>query len=82
MEAIKKKIAALKMEMDNANEKVEQNETKARQENLRADLLYEEVRDLERKHTQMLQDFEVTKANLETSTAELERCEKAYAKVS
>lgn len=82
MEAIKKRIAALKMEMDRANETVDTNEAKARQENLRADLLFEEVRDLERKHAQMERDFEETKANLETRSVELERCEKAFAKVS
>ncbi|NP_001153343.1 tropomyosin 2 isoform X3 [Nasonia vitripennis] len=80
MEAIKKKIAALKMEMDAANEKVEANEVKAKQENTRADMIYDEVRDLEKKLVQMEKDYEICKSNLETSTAELERCEKAYTK--
>ena len=82
MEAIKKKIAALKMEMDGANEKVEANEVKAKQENMRADKIYDEVRDLEKKLVQMEKDYEVSKSSLETSTTELERCEKAYTKVS
>jgi tropomyosin-2 len=82
MEAIKKKIAALKMEMDAANEKVEANEVKAKQENMRADKIYDEVRDLEKKLVQMEKDYTDSKSNLETSTAELERCEKAYTKVS
>ncbi|XP_011496236.1 PREDICTED: tropomyosin-2-like [Ceratosolen solmsi marchali] len=80
MEAIKKKIAALKMEMDAANEKVEANEVKAKQENLRADKIYDEVRDLEKKLVQMEKDYTDCKSSLETSTAELERCEKAYTK--
>lgn len=81
MEAIKKKIAALKMEMDGANEKFEANEVKAKQENTRADMIYDEVRDLEKKLVQMEKDYEVCKSTLETQTAELERCEKAYTKV-
>lgn len=81
MEAIKKKIAALKMEMDGANEKVETNETKARQENMRADLIYDEVRDLEKKLAQLERDYTVSKANLEQSTADLEQCEKSWTKV-
>ena len=82
MEAIKKKIASLKKEMDEANEKVETNETKAKQENLRADMIYDEVRDLEKKLVQMEKDFETCKSSLETQSAELERCEKAFSKVS
>lgn len=81
MEAIKKKIASLKMEMDVANEKVETCENKARQENFRADQIYDEVRDLEKKLAQMERDYETSKINLEENTAELERCEKAYTKV-
>ncbi|XP_012282109.1 tropomyosin-2 [Orussus abietinus] len=80
MEAIKKKIAALKMEMDAANEKVEVNETKAKQENLRADKLYDEVRDLQKKLAQLERDYSVSKTQLEQSTADLETCEKAYSK--
>lgn len=81
MEAIKKKIASLKKEIDGANETVENNENKAKQENFRANLIYDEVRDLEKKLVQMEKDYEVAKVNLETQTAELERCEKAYTKV-
>ena len=81
MEAIKKKIAALKMEMDAANEKVETNEVKAKQENFRADMIYDEVRDLEKKLAQMEKDYTTIKNNLEESSAELDRCEKAYTKV-
>ncbi|XP_043276996.1 tropomyosin-2-like [Venturia canescens] len=80
MEAIKKKIAALKMEMDGANEKVETNETKARQENMRADLIYDEVRDLVKKLASMERDYEISKANLEQATADLEQCEKSWTK--
>ncbi|KAJ8673985.1 hypothetical protein QAD02_005247 [Eretmocerus hayati] len=80
MEAIKKKIAALKQEMDAANEKVEACEVKQKQENMRADMIYDEVRDLEKKLVQMEKDYAVSKNNLETSSAELERCEKAYTK--
>ncbi|KAF7997816.1 hypothetical protein HCN44_009214 [Aphidius gifuensis] len=80
MEAIKKKIAALKMEMDRANETVETNETKARQENLRADLIYDEVRDLTKKLTTIEHDYEVAKANLESQSAALDVCEKSFTK--
>ena len=68
--------------MDTANEKVEANETKARQENMRADLIYDEVRDLEKKLATLERDYEISKANLEQSTAALEQCEKSWTKVS
>ncbi|XP_070165879.1 tropomyosin-2 [Polyergus mexicanus] len=80
MEAIKKKIAALKLEMDAANEKVEVNETKAKQENIRADRLNDDLRDLEKKLVQMERDYSIAKANLEQSTADLEQCEKSWSK--
>ncbi|XP_014238427.1 tropomyosin-2-like [Trichogramma pretiosum] len=80
MEAIKKKIASLKQEMDLANEKVEANEVKAKQENTRADMIYDEVRDLEKKLVQMEKDFVTAKETLDAQTAELERVEKAYTK--
>ncbi|KAK0181201.1 hypothetical protein PV327_003503 [Microctonus hyperodae] len=80
MEAIKKKIAALKMEMDAANEKVDANETKAKQEDFRADMLNDETRDLGKKLIQLEHDYEVSKTNLETSTVTLEQCEKSYTK--
>lgn len=82
MEAIKKNIAALKKELDGANETVETNETKAKQENLRADHLFDEVRDLEKKLIQMEHDFETIKTTFDTSSAELEQCEKQFTKVS
>ncbi|XP_067214054.1 tropomyosin-2 isoform X1 [Linepithema humile] len=80
MEAIKKKIAALKLEMDAANEKVEVNETKAKQENIRADRLNDDLRDLQKRLTQLERDYGITKANLEQSTADLEQCEKSWSK--
>lgn len=80
MEAIKKNIAALKKELDGANETVETNETKAKQENLRADHLFDEVRDLEKKLIQMEHDFETIKTTFDTSSAELEQCEKQFTK--
>jgi len=81
MEAIKKKIAALKLEMDAANEKVELNETKAKQENIRADRLNDDLRDLEKRLVQLERDYSITKTNLEQSTADLEQCEKSWSKV-
>ncbi|XP_003395974.1 tropomyosin-2 [Bombus terrestris] len=80
MEAIKKKIAALKQEMDAANEKVEANEAKARSENFRADKLNDDVRDLQKKLAQLERDYGITKTNLEQSTADLEQCEKSWSK--
>ncbi|XP_066593409.1 tropomyosin-2-like [Prorops nasuta] len=80
MEAIKKKIAALKMEMDAANEQVEVNEKKAKQEDLRADSLNDELRDLQKRHAQLERDYTVAKAHLEQSTADLEQCEKSWSK--
>lgn len=81
MEAIKKKIAALKMEMDAANEKVEVNENKAKQENIRADRLNDDLRDLQKRLAQLERDYTVSKAQLEQSTADLEQCEKSWSKV-
>lgn len=81
MEAIKKKIAALKLEMDAANEKVELNETKAKQEDIRADRLNDDLRDLQKKLTQLERDYGIAKTNLEQSTADLEQCEKSWSKV-
>lgn len=80
MEAIKKKIAALKLEMDAANEKVEVNETKAKQENIRADRLNDDTRDLQKRLTQLERDYSIAKTNLEQSTADLEQCEKSWSK--
>ncbi|XP_014603268.1 PREDICTED: tropomyosin-2-like [Polistes canadensis] len=80
MEAIKKKIAALKMEMDTANEKVELNENKAKQENMRADKLNDDLRDLQKRLDQLERDYELTKTQLEQSTADLEQCEKSWSR--
>lgn len=81
MEAIKKKIAALKLEMDAANEKVEVNETKAKQEDVRADRLNDDLRDLQKRLSQLERDYSVSKTQLEQSTADLEQCEKSWSKV-
>lgn len=81
MEAIKKKIAALKMEMDAANEKVELNENKAKQENMRADKLNDDLRDLQKRLVQLERDYGITKTQLEQSTADLEQCEKSWSRV-
>lgn len=81
MDAIKKKIAALKLEMEAANEKVEVNENKAKQENLRAEKTNDEVRDLGKRLAQLERDYTVSKANLEQSTKALEQCEKSFSKV-
>lgn len=80
MEAIKKKIAALKLEMDVANEKVEVNETKAKQENIRADRLNDDLRDLQKRLIQLERDYTITKTSLEQSTADLEQCEKSWSR--
>ncbi|KAF7399286.1 hypothetical protein HZH68_007878 [Vespula germanica] len=80
MEAIKKKIAALKMEMDAANEKVELNENKAKQENMRADKLNDDLRDLQKRLVQLERDYGITKTQLEQSTADLEQCEKSWSR--
>lgn len=81
MEAIKKKIAALKLEMDAANEKVEVNETKAKQENVRADRLNDDLRDLQKRGAQLERDYSISKTQLEQSTADLEHCEKSWSRV-
>ncbi|KAL6258504.1 tropomyosin-2-like [Pogonomyrmex barbatus] len=80
MEAIKKKIAALKLEMDAAMEKVEVNETKAKQENIRADRLNDDLSDLQKRLVQLERDYTITKTNLEQSTADLEQCEKSWSR--
>lgn len=80
MEAIKKKIAALKLEMEAAIEKVELNETKAKQENMRADKLNDEVRDLQKRLVQLEKDYDTAKTQLDQSTADLEQCEKSWSR--
>lgn len=80
MEAIKKKIAALKLEMEAAIEKVELNETKAKQENMRADKLNDEVRDLQKRLVQLEKDYTTAKTQLDQSTADLEQCEKSWSR--
>ncbi|XP_015523332.1 tropomyosin-2 [Neodiprion pinetum] len=80
MDAIKKKIAALKLEMEAASEKVETNENKAKAENLRAEKTNDEVRDLGKRLAQLERDYTISKANLEQSTKALEQCEKSFSK--
>lgn len=81
MEAIKKQIAMFKKELDEANEKAEENETKAKAASLSVERLNDEVKDLAKKLIQLEKDYVVSKSLLEKNTAELERCETAYTKV-
>jgi chromosome segregation ATPase len=76
MDAIKKKMQAMKLEKDNAMDKADTCEGQAKDANLRADKVNEEVQDLTKKLTQVGLDFETFKNNLELANKSLEEKEK------
>nr|CAD7193998.1 unnamed protein product [Timema douglasi] len=77
MDAIKKKMQAMKLEKDNAQDKADTCEGQAKDANLRADKVNEDVRDLVKKLAQVEGDLVATKNNLEQANKDLEEKEKS-----
>jgi len=77
MDAIKKKMQAMKLEKDNAQDKADTCEGQAKDANLRADKVNEEVRDLGKKFTQVETDLVNAKHQLELANQDLEEKEKS-----
>ena len=82
MDAIKKKMQAMKMEKDAAMDKADTCEGQAKDANARADKVLEDVRELTKKLAQVEQDLATTKQNLEQANKDLEEKEKNLANVS
>ena len=82
MDAIKKKMQAMKLEKDNAQDKADSCEGQAKEANLRADKVLEEVQDLQKKLTQVENDLVTNKSNLEQANKDLEEREKSLTNVS
>jgi tropomyosin-1 len=81
MDAIKKKMQAMKLEKDNAQDKADAMEGQAKDANLRVEKLNEELRDLQKKLAQVEGDFSSTKNNLEQANKDLEEKEKTLTNV-
>lgn len=82
MDAIKKKMQAMKLEKDNAMDKADACEGQAKEANMRADKVNEEVNDLQKKLVQVEGDLQANKQNLEQANKDLEEKEKALTNVS
>ena len=78
MEAIKKKMQAMKLEKDNAMDQADACEQKAKDANLRAEKAEEEVRDLQKKMQQLESDLDVTQEKLMNANQRLEEKEKVH----
>lgn len=76
MDAIKKKMQAMKLEKDNAQDKADTCENQAKDANAKASKVQEEVMDLTKKLTQIEVDNETHKNALEQSNKDLEEKEK------
>uniref|UniRef100_A0A1A9ZHG3 Tropomyosin n=1 Tax=Glossina pallidipes TaxID=7398 RepID=A0A1A9ZHG3_GLOPL len=76
MDAIKKKMQAMKLEKDNAIDKAGTWEAQARDANSKADKLIEELRDLEKELVLVEADLVSNKEHLEKANHELEEKEK------
>ena len=76
MDAIKKKMQAMKLEKDNAMDQADACEQKAKDANLRAEKAEEEVRDLQKKMQQLESDLDVTQEKLMNANQRLEEKEK------
>merc|ERR1712045_712156 len=77
MEAIKKKMQAMKLEKDNAMDRADACEQQAKDANLRAEKAEEEVRDLQKKMQQLESDLDITQEKLMNANQRLEEKEKA-----
>lgn len=82
MDAIKKKMQAMKLEKDNAQDKADVCEGQAKEANMRADKVNEEVQDLTKKLSQVENDLVTNKANLDQANKDLEEREKSLTNVS
>lgn len=82
MDAIKKKMQAMKLEKDNAMDRADTLEQNARDANARADRLEEEVRNLQKKIQQIENEFDTCQENLMQANTKLEEKEKALQNVS
>ena len=76
MDAIKKKMQAMKLEKDNAQDKADTCENQAKDANSKAAKVEEEVADLIKKLAQVEQDLEAHKNALEQGNKDLEEKEK------
>lgn len=76
MDAIKKKMQAIKQEKDLAMDRADAMEQTSRDANARADRAQDEVDSLKKRTIQIEQEFEVTKVALETATQNLDTKEK------
>merc|ERR1712012_765092 len=72
MDAIKKKMQAMKLEKDNAMDRADACEQQAKDANLRAEKAEEEVRDLQKKMQQLESDLDVTQEKLLNANQRLE----------
>lgn len=82
MDVIKKKMQAMKLEKDNAMDKADTCEGQAKEANLRADKVLEEVADLTKKLAQVEGDLAANKNALEQANKDLEDREKSLTNVS
>merc|ERR1712088_913129 len=71
MDAIKKKMQAMKLEKDNAMDRADACEQQAKDANLRAERAEEEVRELQKKMQQLENDLDQTQEKLMTATQRL-----------
>ena len=77
MEAIKKKMQAMKLEKDNAMDAADVCEQKSKDANIRAEKAEEEVHELQKKMQQLESDLDVTQEKLLNASQKLEEKEKA-----
>lgn len=82
MDVIKKKMQAMKLEKDNAMDKADTCEGQAKEANMRADKVLEEVADLTKKLAQVEADLVANKQALEQANKDLEDREKSLTNVS
>jgi len=82
MDVIKKKMQAMKLEKDNAMDKADTCEGQAKEANLRADKVLEEVAELTKKLAQVEADLVANKQALEQANRDLEDREKSLTNVS
>lgn len=82
MDAIKKKMQAMKLEKDNAQDKADTNEGQAKEANMRADKVMEEVGECQKKLAQVEADLISNKNALEQANKDLEEKDKALTNVS
>jgi tropomyosin-1 len=77
MDAIKKKMQAMKLEKDNALDRAIQNEQQAKDANLRGEKLEEEARTLQKKIQTIENELDQTQEQLTQVNGKLEEKEKA-----